>query len=269
MAYVAELPPGLEGEYWPTVAAGLSDFDVSSNAAYVALGTFGVPPAWRTPPKSPPSGGNQFLEQGCFRTGSCDVGVEVGAAGDEAGKYGGCEENDSYEPGMIFLKSARLVGQSAPPMLLASDAEAVSDTCSTTDASERAPTSPLEPFIGALCDVAAASLACGQAVLPMIPEPPIATALDFNGSAGRLVGIETASELPTSLLGTDACPTVGSEGHALGLCKPCAFVFKGGCQTGVACKFCHLCDPDAKKRRKKEKQQARRLGQQAVCHVGV
>lgn len=56
-----------------------------------------------------------------------------------------------------------------------------------------------------------------------------------------------------------APPTVGSQAHHLGECKPCAFVFKEGCANGVACKFCHLCDPNAKKRRKRERLLARRV----------
>ena len=53
-------------------------------------------------------------------------------------------------------------------------------------------------------------------------------------------------------LGSEALPTVGSVGHRAGLCKPCAFVAKG-CESGVECTFCHLCDPGEKERRKKEK----------------
>jgi hypothetical protein len=52
-------------------------------------------------------------------------------------------------------------------------------------------------------------------------------------------------------------PTKGSQGHNLGKCKPCAFVFKGGCESGVNCTFCHLCAPGEKKRRKKERKDFR------------
>lgn len=56
-----------------------------------------------------------------------------------------------------------------------------------------------------------------------------------------------------------AIPTVGSAGHGLRKCKPCAFVWKeSGCQSGTSCKFCHLCDPAEKKRRRKAKLQLRR-----------
>jgi len=44
--------------------------------------------------------------------------------------------------------------------------------------------------------------------------------------------------------------SVGSLGHELGRCKPCAFIFKEGCLSGIECKFCHRCEPGEKKRRK-------------------
>merc|ERR1711972_659288 len=47
-------------------------------------------------------------------------------------------------------------------------------------------------------------------------------------------------------------PSVGSRGHGLGWCKPCAFVHRGGCENGTNCVFCHLCPPGEKKHRKKE-----------------
>jgi len=46
-------------------------------------------------------------------------------------------------------------------------------------------------------------------------------------------------------------PTRGSAKHFLGACKPCAFVFKGGCASGPDCEFCHLCELGEKRRRKK------------------
>merc|ERR1712216_771294 len=48
--------------------------------------------------------------------------------------------------------------------------------------------------------------------------------------------------------------SAGSAGHYNGCCKPCAFIWKEeGCKDGINCTFCHLCTPDEKKRRKKEK----------------
>eukprot|EP00928_Gymnodinium_smaydae_P033098 TRINITY_DN23807_c0_g2_i1.p1 TRINITY_DN23807_c0_g2~~TRINITY_DN23807_c0_g2_i1.p1 ORF type:complete len:420 (+),score=63.29 TRINITY_DN23807_c0_g2_i1:48-1262(+) len=58
--------------------------------------------------------------------------------------------------------------------------------------------------------------------------------------------------------GTIEMPSVGSAGHAIGRCKPCAFLYSKGCEGGAMCKFCHLCEPGEKKRRQKEKKQARK-----------
>eukprot|EP00428_Durinskia_dybowskii_P012178 CAMPEP_0170223362 /NCGR_PEP_ID=MMETSP0116_2-20130129/11380_1 /TAXON_ID=400756 /ORGANISM="Durinskia baltica, Strain CSIRO CS-38" /LENGTH=428 /DNA_ID=CAMNT_0010474063 /DNA_START=100 /DNA_END=1383 /DNA_ORIENTATION=+ len=48
-------------------------------------------------------------------------------------------------------------------------------------------------------------------------------------------------------------PNIGSSGHGMGKCNPCAFVHKGGCQNGYECQFCHLCEPGEKRRRRKER----------------
>lgn len=53
--------------------------------------------------------------------------------------------------------------------------------------------------------------------------------------------------------GSDELPSLGSAGHALGECKPCAFLHTKGCSSGAMCKFCHLCDTGEKKRRQKER----------------
>jgi len=64
-------------------------------------------------------------------------------------------------------------------------------------------------------------------------------------------------ELPTE--GSLELPTEGSLLHNNG-CKPCVFLHKeGGCKTGSACKFCHLCQPDEKKIRKKTWKHMKRL----------
>mmetsp|Transcript_11373 Transcript_11373/g.25374 ORF Transcript_11373/g.25374 Transcript_11373/m.25374 type:complete len:217 (+) Transcript_11373:65-715(+) len=48
-------------------------------------------------------------------------------------------------------------------------------------------------------------------------------------------------------------PSIGSVGHYNRQCTPCAFVHTKGCETGAACRFCHLCDKSEKKRRQKQK----------------
>jgi len=54
----------------------------------------------------------------------------------------------------------------------------------------------------------------------------------------------------------DSCPpglpSIGSAGHFVGECKPCAFVHSKGCTSGKACGFCHLCDSGVAKQRKRE-----------------
>lgn len=54
-------------------------------------------------------------------------------------------------------------------------------------------------------------------------------------------------------------PSAGSAQHALGTCKPCAFVHQeGGCNAGKACHFCHLCDASVRKEQKKAKRHVAR-----------
>jgi len=69
-------------------------------------------------------------------------------------------------------------------------------------------------------------------------------------------------EVSTRELGSPELPTMGSAGHELGTCKPCAFLYSKGCAKGVHCMFCHRCGPGEKKRRQKEKSEARRTLQQ-------
>lgn len=54
--------------------------------------------------------------------------------------------------------------------------------------------------------------------------------------------------------GSKELPTVGSEGHRNGTCKPCAFRWKAeGCKNGVECAFCHLCCPGERRWRRKQR----------------
>jgi len=76
--------------------------------------------------------------------------------------------------------------------------------------------------------------------------------------------VSSSAQLPINHLplGSPDMPTIGSKGHWLGSCKPCAFYHKDGCENGINCKFCHICDQGAKKRRQKEKLAMRRMGGQ-------
>lgn len=86
--------------------------------------------------------------------------------------------------------------------------------------------------------------------LPSAPPPVyVPGALAFEAVAQSL--IDGPPAMPA--VGSPELPTMGSAGHMLGNCKPCAFFHTKGCGNGVACVFCHLCDATEKKRRKKEK----------------
>eukprot|EP00931_Biecheleriopsis_adriatica_P056684 TRINITY_DN335_c0_g1_i1.p1 TRINITY_DN335_c0_g1~~TRINITY_DN335_c0_g1_i1.p1 ORF type:complete len:464 (+),score=131.50 TRINITY_DN335_c0_g1_i1:89-1480(+) len=60
-------------------------------------------------------------------------------------------------------------------------------------------------------------------------------------------------------VGSARCPSVGSAGHFHGSCKPCAFFWTKGCESGVQCGYCHLCPAGEKKRRQREKFEAGRI----------
>lgn len=91
----------------------------------------------------------------------------------------------------------------------------------------------------ALCSTAATS-APGSALL---------VGSGVSSTVGSGLIIPGSAEMAT--LRTDI--SRGSALHAVGACKPCAFVFQDGCANGMDCEFCHLCDPGERKRRKKER----------------
>jgi len=57
-------------------------------------------------------------------------------------------------------------------------------------------------------------------------------------------------------LGSRELPTLGSAGHHVCGCKPCAFIHTTGCGKGINCDHCHLCKPGEKKRRRKQRKLA-------------
>jgi len=71
------------------------------------------------------------------------------------------------------------------------------------------------------------------------------------------------AEILEPAVGLAAVTSIGSAGHGSESCKPCAFFWKeSGCQSGISCQFCHVCDPSEKKRRRKAKLQFRRIRSQ-------
>jgi hypothetical protein len=72
--------------------------------------------------------------------------------------------------------------------------------------------------------------------------------------------LRLAEVIPEPELGSPEYPTRGSKAHRQGGCKPCAFLHTKGCQNGVECEFCHLCEPGEKKKRQREKRHMQRMG---------
>lgn len=82
---------------------------------------------------------------------------------------------------------------------------------------------------------------------------------------GRPQDAEKIAEFPQQ---HNALVSVGSAHHELGKCKPCAFIHRPvGCTDGVACTFCHLCEPGERKRRQKQKLQ--RVQERRLRRVGT
>ena len=101
---------------------------------------------------------------------------------------------------------------------------------------------------------------------PDVLHSSAASTADTDAGEGRAAA--GAVPVPVVGLGERALnpaelPTRGSAGHYLGGCKPCAFVYKGGCDSGYDCQFCHLCLPGEKIRRKKELKQRRKAQKQS------
>ncbi|CAE7509498.1 unnamed protein product [Symbiodinium natans] len=78
--------------------------------------------------------------------------------------------------------------------------------------------------------------------------------------ANAKIGVEDLPPCPPSIQvpsapapGSAELPSIGSDGHKTGECRPCAFLYAKGCQNGAMCLFCHLCDKGEKKRRQKAK----------------
>lgn len=90
--------------------------------------------------------------------------------------------------------------------------------------------------------------------------PPPETQVRPQEEVGPKRSVEDLPTCPPSIQvpsapapGSPELPSIGSEGHASGECRPCAFLYAKGCQNGAMCLFCHLCDKGEKKRRQKAK----------------
>jgi len=144
----------------------------------------------------------------------------------------------SYQPGQLLAKSAQLDIPADYQGCVywqpgSSQAAAPTPPCTGVDAEARSECSTVDTAEG---------MASARVQTYGVSEPP-------RPQEGGIL----------SLLGTPSIPSLGSAGHLRGACKPCAFVFKGGCGNGVECKFCHLCESGEKKRRKKESKERRKV----------
>jgi len=90
----------------------------------------------------------------------------------------------------------------------------------------------------------------------VVPPPPCHPPALRQSRLSVLEQQELKSKIEERLLqielGSPDMPTVGSAGHPWSACNPCAFVFVKGCETGVNCPFCHLCQRGERKRRQKK-----------------
>lgn len=107
-------------------------------------------------------------------------------------------------------------------------------------------------------------------LLQQAPEPssPVAEAINAQPRQLSLASyIEDTTSAQASELTEQqramGMPSVGSLGHAVGRCKPCAFFHTKGCSSGESCLFCHLCEPGCAKRRKKAWKQHQQQNLQA------
>merc|ERR1719410_1782893 len=73
---------------------------------------------------------------------------------------------------------------------------------------------------------------------------------------------------PVGSVVVDSVPSVGSVDHWIGTCKPCAYFYTRGCMAGQSCTFCHLCDAEERKRRRKQKIAAMRAQRDAYRSSG-
>merc|ERR1711879_325383 len=74
------------------------------------------------------------------------------------------------------------------------------------------------------------------------------------------VSDEAASELPS----------IGSQGHSRGLCRPCGFAHHAnGCEKGSLCEFCHICPRGTIERQRKTKRHMNRARRQIQLHQGA
>jgi len=112
---------------------------------------------------------------------------------------------------------------------------------------------------GAAAAVAAAGVAGAEATSPHADV--------LRTGAERVVDDEGAA-VPV-ITAEEDLPSRGSDLHAAGKCRPCAWFWKEqGCQNAEACGYCHLCPQGELRNRKKSKVAAMRAGALGSAKAG-
>jgi len=102
---------------------------------------------------------------------------------------------------------------------------------------------------GAAAAAVVAPERCTDAAESEAPAAPTPAA----GAPGQKQVLRLGDVLQQPEIGSAELPTAGSASHRFGGCKPCAFAHTKGCENGINCQFCHLCEPGEKKRRQKQR----------------
>lgn len=81
--------------------------------------------------------------------------------------------------------------------------------------------------------------------------------LELREHPRQLIQLEKL--LPEETCGFPGCPSIGSAGHRLGMCRPCDFRYRSdGCRAGSRCQYCHLC-PHGERQHRRKKAAARMM----------
>jgi len=124
-----------------------------------------------------------------------------------------------------------------------------SDCCNSTSAGSSGPPSPSSE---------SSYIACPARVGGYVPGEALRKEMMQDRAPALQLSLDDVVERTTC--GTADCPSVGSAGHWVGMCQPCDFVHRGLCTNGAACKYCHLCTPEARNLRRKQRKALLKAG---------
>jgi len=184
-----------------------------------------------------------------------------------------------YCPGAMLAESAfmtstfgdQFVSPSSPYVATGSELNdpGTESDCSTTDTANEAMTSMQSEAMTSMQSMQMAAsdagfmammaenswnsyAAAGYWGMPYAPPAPVTSfpAQSAQTWSQQMPYTSAQTYVSPSAIGADM-NSAGSNGHRLGRCKPCAFMYKDGCRSGADCPYCHLCPPGEKQRRKR------------------